>query len=197
VLRFLAGFLTASLLWGGFIYAYSRGFINVDLGPKAGNSTRDAGVEPESATDDGSTGARKRRGSHAHRGYRKDKDRRYAGESTSGDDLGGPETRNLEAANAGGEEQLLGHEIEQGFDSVFPQVKRCLMLAAGDEPMSGKIVFGLRIAGHGGITRVSLQGPSAITQGEAGDCLRKAARGIRFRSFNGPDMLVHYPLTLQ
>src|SRR5439155_17485449 len=122
---------------------------------------------------------------------------RYRGESTTGDDLGGPEARNLDVEHGGGEEQLTGHEIEQGFDNVFPQVKRCLILAAGDEPVSGKIVFGLRISGHGGVTKVNLQGPSAITQSEAGDCLRKAAMGIHFRSFNGQDMLVHYPLTLQ
>jgi hypothetical protein len=71
------------------------------------------------------------------------------------------------------------------------------MLAAGDEPVTGKIIFGLRISAAGSVTKVNLQGPSAITQGEAGDCLRKAAQGIHFRTFNGPDMLVHYPLTLQ
>ena len=92
---------------------------------------------------------------------------------------------------------MLGSEIQRGFDSAFPQVKRCLMLAAGDEPVSGKIMFGLRITGQGGVSRVNLEGPAAITRSEAGDCLRKAAKGIRFRSFNGPDMLVHYPVTLQ
>ena len=58
-------------------------------------------------------------------------------------------------------------------------------------------MFGLRIAASGAVTKVNLQGPSAITQTEAGDCLRKAAQGIHFRTFHGPDMLVHYPLTLQ
>lgn len=125
------------------------------------------------------------------------KQRRYAGEAMTGDDLGGPAGRNLDVGSAGGEEQLLGSEIEKGFDSVFPQVRRCLMLAAGDEPVSGKIVFGLRISSQGSVTRVNLQGPGAITQSEAGDCLRKAAGGIRFRTFHGPDMLVHFPLTLQ
>jgi hypothetical protein len=62
--------------------------------------------------------------------------------------------------------------------------------------VSGKLVFGLRISGQSGVTRVNLEGPAAITRSEAGDCLRKAARSIRFRTFNGPDMLVRYPLTL-
>jgi hypothetical protein len=194
VLRFLAGFLAASLLWGGFLLAYSRGLINIDLEPSAKDDAAGGAVGDSTETEAEAPGRKKRSG-HARRAA--PKQRRYSGESTSGDDLGGPEARNLEAAKAGGEEQLTGHEIEQGFDGVFSQVKRCLILAAGDEPVSGKIVFGLRIAGHGGVTKVNLQGPSAITQSEAGDCLRKAAMGIRFRSFNGPDMLVHFPLTLQ
>ena len=48
-------------------------------------------------------------------------ERRYSGDALSGDDLGDPELRDLNAAQAGGEEQLLGSEIEKGFDSVFPQ----------------------------------------------------------------------------
>jgi hypothetical protein len=47
------------------------------------------------------------------------------------------------------------------------------------------------------VEKVNLNGPSAITRSEAGSCLAQAARGIQFRSFNGPDMLVSYPLTLQ
>ena len=183
------------MLWGGFLLAYSRGLINIDLEPTAKDEPS-GGSPAEGAEGEPDPSGRKKRGGRARRNA-PHKERRYSGESTTGDDLGGPETRNLEAAKAGGEEQLTGHEIEQGFDSVFPQVKRCLILAAGDEPVNGKIVFGLRIAGHGGVTKVNLQGPSAITQSEAGDCLRRAAQGIRFRSFNGPDMLVHFPLTLQ
>ena len=33
--------------------------------------------------------------------------------------------------------------------------------------------------------------------GESGTCLRKAARGIRFASFDGPDMLFKYPIELE
>jgi hypothetical protein len=183
------------VLWCGLIFAYSRGLIDINLEPNAEAVPADAGVEEVAANDKEPT-KRKRRGGR-RTGAGASKERRLTGNSTTGDDLGGPETRDLNAAQGGGEEQLLGSEIEKGFDSVFPQVKRCLMLAAGDEPVTGKIIFGLRIAGQGGVTRVNLQGPSAITQGEAGDCLRKAAQSIHYRSFNGPDMLVHYPLTLQ
>jgi hypothetical protein len=177
------------------IFAYSRGLIDINLEPNEEVAPADESAGA-AATHEDEPAKRKRRGGR-RTGGGAPKERRLTGSSTTGDDLGGPEARELNAAQGGGEEQLLGTEIEKGFDGVFPQVKRCLMLAAGDEPVSGKLVFGLRIAGQGGVTRVNLQGPSAITQGESGDCLRKAAKAIRFRSFNGPDMLVHYPITLQ
>jgi hypothetical protein len=100
-------------------------------------------------------------------------------------------------ATGGGEEQLRGTEIEQGFDGAFPQIRRCLILAASDEPAHGKLVFGLRVSGEGKVVGVNLSGPSSVAQGEAGACLRKAASAIHFRSFNGPEMVVHYPLNLE
>jgi hypothetical protein len=175
------------------IGAHAAGLVDLGLLP-ADEMEPDAGVAIADDAEPEAPG-KKRRARGGKRGGKRGG--RYTGNSTSGDDLGGPDSRELAAATAGGEEQLMGSEIESGFDSVFPQVRRCLMLAAGDDVVTGKVVFGLRINGKGGVERVNLQGPSAVTQGEAGDCLRKAARAIRFRSFNGPDMLVHYPLTLQ
>lgn len=183
------------MLFGALLFAHAKGYIDINLEPEApAIAAVEETAEPE---DDSPDPQRKRRRARKGVGGNKDDRRRLSGDALSGDDLGDPELRQLNAAQAGGEEQLLGSEIERGFDSVFPQVKRCLMLAAGDEPVSGKLVFGLRISGQTGVTRVNLEGPAAITRSEAGDCLRKAARSIRFRSFNGPDMLVHYPLTLQ
>ena len=186
--RFLAGFVSASLLWGGFLYAYTQGFININLEP----TRPDAGDSVDTVEEDEPQSKDLKRKKKRKKG----KKRRYKGESLEGDDLGGPDTRNLDVAQGGGEEQLLGHEIEQGFDSVFSQIRRCLILVAADEPVTGKLTFGLRISGAGRVTKVNLRGPSAITKTEAGSCLRKAARAIKFRTFNGPDMLVHYPITL-
>ena len=182
------------MVWGGLLYAHATGLVDLGISPPqdegaASDPAAEAEQDPKAPI-----GRKRRIPRLARKGDRKP---RYSGDSTTGDDLGGPETRNLEAASAGGEEQLLGTEIERGFDSVFPQIRRCLMLAAGEDEVSGKLVFGLRIEGAAGVTRVNLAGPSAITAGEAGDCLRKAARSIQFRRFNGPDMLVHYPVTLQ
>jgi hypothetical protein len=119
------------------------------------------------------------------------------GEATSGDDLDLGAARAIDLEGSGGEEQLLESEIEQAFNQNFAQVRRCLALVASDHPVRGQLTFGLRIAGQKGVSRVNLKGPAEVTTGEAGDCLRKAARGLRLRRFDGPDMVVHYPLVLQ
>jgi hypothetical protein len=76
-------------------------------------------------------------------------------------------------------------------------VRRCLVLMAGDDPVRGRVTFGLRIAPTGQVRAVQLQGPAAATTGEAGDCLRAAARALRFPSFDGPEMVARYPLHLE
>lgn len=186
--RFLAGFCFASLLWGGLLYAHTEGMITISaLSPS----------EPEvlAATEEQAAEA-PAKGKQRKRKWRKKRRRDLTGTATSGDRLGGPGVRDLNAAESGGEEQLRGGEVEAGFDSVFPQVRRCLMLVDSDSPVRGKLVFGMRINGTGGVTKVNLKGPAAVTRTEAGACMRKAVKGIQFRSFDGPDMLVHYPLTL-
>lgn len=196
MLRFLAGFLVASLAWGGFLYGYHRGWIDISLAPEAPPQAE----ETPSADQDGSA-AHKTDRVHRKRSSASGRSQPHtggpAGDSTTGDDLGENDTRSIDMNSAGGEEQLTGLEIEKGFDSVFSQVRRCLILAASDDPVHGKVTFGLRVAGQGKVEGVNLSGPSSVTQGEAGACLRKAASAIRFRAFRGPDMVVHYPLTLE
>ena len=77
------------------------------------------------------------------------------------------------------------------------RIRRCFILAAGDEPVRGTLTFGMRIAGSGSVSAVNLSGPAAVTTGESGDCLRSAARAIRFPTFDGPEMVVRYPITLE
>lgn len=83
------------------------------------------------------------------------------------------------------------------MDGVMGRVRRCLVLAAGEEPVHGRLVFGLRVLASGRVARVNLRGPRAVSAGECGQCLRQAARQAQFPSFDGPDMVVHYPLTLE
>jgi hypothetical protein len=194
VLKFVAGFALASVLWGAFVLSVKQGWIDISLEPEAPpEDANKTAVNSDGDEPDKPGRVRHKRASAAVK-------RRVAapsGDSLSGDDLRENEARNVNMGANGGEEQLRGTEIEQGFDGVFPQVRRCLMLAAGDEPAQGKLVFGLRISAEGKVTAVNLSGPSTVTQGEAGACLRKAAQAMHLRSFHGPDMVVHYPLNLQ
>lgn len=196
VARFFAGFVVASVIWAGLGFAHVRGYIDLGLDeeevevlPVEGS---DAGVVEEE-TDPRNKRRRKRKASAGGTGSVR---RGPGGEVLTGDDLREDEARNIDV-EGGGEEQLTGSEIEAGFDSVFGKVRRCLLLVADDEPVTGKVIFGMRVAGSGQVTAVNLKGPSGITASEAGDCMRTAAKSIRFRSFNGPEMLVHYPLTLE
>jgi hypothetical protein len=196
VWRFLAGFALASVLWGGLVLASKQGWIDISLGPEAPPPDDANAVDaPDDATDK-NIRTRKKRPPSLKRNRTSapsapDKD------TLVGDDLRENDPRSINVGANGGEEQLRGTEIEQGFDSVFPQVRRCLILAAGDDPAHGKLIFGLRISSAGKVTGVNLSGPSSVAQGDAGACLRQAASAIHFRSFHGPDMVVHYPLTLE
>lgn len=173
------------------MFAHAEGVITIGalvppVEPLAAEGADGVGEDPDDGRKKRKKKWRKKKGNK----------RKLRGDALAGDNLGGPDARNLNADQAGGEEQLLGNEIEAGFDSVFPKVRRCLMLVDDDGPVRGKLVFGMRISGEGKVTRVNLKGPAAITKTESGGCMRKAVKGIRFRSFNGPDMLVHFPLTL-
>lgn len=191
--RFFAGFFSATVLWAGVALAYAQGYLDLGLHPT---------VKVEDATADEAVGAsekedtRKRRRRPRRRAARR-RDRDGSKVVLTGENLGENETRRIQAGQAGGEEQLVGTQIERGVDSVFPRIRRCLLLVSTDQPVTGKLVFGMRITGEGRVSRVNLKGPSAITRGESGSCLRKAAKSIDFPSFNGPDMVVHYPVTLE
>lgn len=118
------------------------------------------------------------------------------GEATTGDDLAEPAARTIDMEGSGGERQLSDAQIDAAFDRAFPRMRRCLTLAAGDDPVHGRVAFTVRIAPSGRVSGVRLSGPAAVTTGEAGDCLRGAARGISFPSFDGPEMTVRWHLTL-
>jgi hypothetical protein len=182
------------VLWGALLISSKQGWIDISLAPQAppGDETNLADPSQDD-TPDKPARARKKRATVAKRAVRSS----ASGDSTVGDDLRENEAKNLNVGANGGEEQLRGTEIEQAFDAVFSQIRRCLVLAADDEPARGKLVFGLRISGAGKVNGVNLSGPSSVAQGEAGACLRKAASGLHFRSFNGPDMVIHYPITLE
>lgn len=119
------------------------------------------------------------------------------GNATTGDDLREGEMRTVDGEGSGGEAQLSGAQIDAAFDTAMPRIRRCFVLAAGNDPVTGRLTFGMRIAGSGRVAAVNLSGPAAATTGECGDCLREAARNITFPSFDGPEMVARYPITLE
>ena len=187
--RFLAGFATASVLWAVAAWLYVSGVL-VPEEPEVAEAPleADAGV----AEAEGEDRPRRRRGRRRRGGQG---GAVPTGVATTGDDLGADDPRTLDMG-AGGEEQLPRSEIEAAMDGAFGRIRRCLVLAAGDDPVTGTLTFGLRIEPSGEISRVNLRGPAAVTTGDAGSCLRQAASSVELRSFDGPAMIVHYPITL-
>ena len=198
-MRFFLGFLTASVIWGALATLAYLGILPFP-------SARPAGEEEVAAVTEATVEEPDPSGKSKHRKVK----RARAGAGTSvggrdrsgdqneqqvGDDLdwGGARQVNMGA----GEEQLSGKEIESGFDSVMNKIRRCLILVPADGEIKGQLLFGMRVGGDGRPRAVQLTGPSIVTGGESGSCLRETAQSIRFATFDGPDMLFKYPVTLQ
>jgi hypothetical protein len=194
VVRFFLGFLTATVLWG---LLAALAFFGVLPLPGA-HSTDDAetAVAEVAPEPEDPTGKTKRRRPKKARAPGAPRERGDDGQDQQvGDDLDWDGERQVNMA--GGEEQLSGKEIEAGFDSVMNKIRRCLILVPADGEIKGKVLFGMRVGGDGRPRAVQLTGPGVVTGGESGSCLRDTAQSIRFATFDGPDMLFKYPLTLQ
>jgi hypothetical protein len=208
VRAFVSGFLVASCAWGALAFLYLRGHLDF-LFPEeepAALASAEAPAESETA---GPPSKGKRRGLKRPRLQRRvagaspsgadngngRAETAGSGTSTIGDDLGWDKQRNVDMA--AGEGQLAGSQIDAGFDSVMGRIRRCLILVPSDGEVTGKLIFGMRVGGDGKPRAVNLSGPSIVISGESGTCLRGAAQNIRFASFDGPDMLFKYPITLQ
>jgi hypothetical protein len=187
VSRFVAGFLTASAAWGLGLALWVSGVVGGETA--GGEEPAIAETEVVEPPDDGEPRRRRRARPRSGTGA-------PTGNATTGDELGEDDPRQLDLAGSGGEAQLPRSAIEDGMDGAFSRIRRCLVLAAGDDPVTGRLVFGLRIEPDGQVSRVNLTGPAVVTTGDAGDCLRAAARAIHFPSFDGPPMVVRYPITL-
>ena len=198
--QFLAGIVTASLIWGGLFWAQKAEYIDL-LGVNA--PTEDVAPEASEATL-ASEEVKTPKESKRRRGKRRSR-RSYDGpgpgnhydttEGVSGDQLDGPGGKELSMAGAGGEDQLSSQEIDQGIDRVFKGIERCLLTLPPDAPAAGRVVFGMNIASSGKVTKVNLKGPKHMISGDTGACFQRTVKSIRFRSFDGPDMVAHYPVT--
>lgn len=200
--RFLAGFAIGSILWGG-LGAYL--IVAEGYGPPTPEEPEVTEVTTtataDATEDDEATPRRRRRrtgsGAASDSPSTGTSERLPTGDATTGDDLGEGELRIIDGAGTGGEAQLTGAEIDHAFDGAMPRVRRCFILAAAEAEVTGRLTFGLRIAGTGRVSAVNLAGPAVLTTGECGECLRDTARAIQFPSFDGPEMVVRYPITLE
>ena len=193
VSRFWAGFGLASLLWAGagaYLF-YVEGF--APPAPVEAEPIAEAPEVEEAPEEEPAPRRRRRR----RRRARAEGRQTPTGSATVGDDLGEDEMRTLDMGGTGGEQQLRPAQIESAFDDGMGGIRRCLVLIEGGADVRGRITFGLRIAPSGSVERVRLSGPRAATTGEAGGCLQRAARGLRFDSFDGPPRVVNYPITLE
>ena len=197
--KFLSGFGVATAVWllvgAGLVLGLGWG----PPEPEVIEDEEDVVVaETESAPTEPTTRRRRRaRRGGGESGGTESRSETPRGEATTGDDLREGEMRTIDGEGTGGEAQLTGAQIDAAFDGAMPRIRRCFVLAAGDDPVSGRLTFGLRIAGSGSVSAVNLSGPAAVTTGECGDCLRTAVRGIQFPSFDGPEMVARYPITLE
>jgi hypothetical protein len=195
--RFLSGFLTASVLWGAAAFLYIQGSLDFLFPEEESAGAEEVTSEPEVDPADSKKKGKRRlkRPRLKRRSGDGSRSAGLSGNSTVGDDIGWNDDRNMDMA--AGEAQLSGTQIEDGFDSAMNRIRRCLILVPADGEITGKLVFGMRVGSDGKPRAVNLTGPSIVTAGESGSCLRTAAQSIRFASFNGPDMLFKYPITLQ
>lgn len=198
--KFILGFVTASVIWGAALLAQATGLL--DFG---GNSETADFLSTDTASDtvagsgDQTKAVKKRikrRGQKRGEFMKKSGVRYETGVGHIGDDLGMPGAREL-SMGAGGEDQLSSAEIDAGIDRVFNGIQRCLILVPNEAPAVGKVVVGMKISPSGAVNGVDLSGPNIIIKGDSGSCIRRAVKSIRFRSFNGPEMFVHYPIVFE
>lgn len=198
--QFLLGVLVASVAWAGVLLAQAAGVIDI-LGAGGGEARIivDAGVDSEIAEEVEGDEKGKRGGKRRRPGRkRKPGGAAYAaGDGVAGDEIGGPGSQELSMDVAGGQEQLSPAQIDRGIDTVWNGIQRCLVLVPGDLPATGRVVLGMRIAPSGRVTRVGLKGPNPIVQGEPGACIRRAVKSIEYPSFDGPEMVAHYPIVFE
>lgn len=199
--QFLGGMAAASVLWVSILIAQATGKIDL-LGWVGLEEDEEVPVEDatavEAAPDESDRKTpRRRKGKRRIRrkpGSPMPEETYDLSEGVAGDALGTPGAKELTMGSAGGEDQLSAKEIDQGIDRVFRGIERCLVLAPPGAPTTGKLTVGMSIASNGAVTKVNLKGPGVMITGEVGACFRRIVKTIRYRSFDGPSMVVHYPI---
>jgi hypothetical protein len=116
VWKFVAGFAVASVLWGALIVSSKQGWIDISLAPETPQDDAPEVAANDEPDEPGKTGRPRRK--RAPVAKRTNRSSAPAGDSTTGDDLRETDARNLNVGTSGGEQQLRGTEIEQGFGAA-------------------------------------------------------------------------------
>ena len=99
----------------------------------------------------------------------------------------------------GGEQQLSNTVIESTMGRNFGAIRRCIMVAQADRerPVRGRMRIGMKIRSTGEVAAVNVTPPGPLASSGLGPCVRNVVGRIRFPRFDGRDMVVTYPVTLE
>jgi hypothetical protein len=202
--NFLLGFLSASLLFGGYI-AYERlgrkepppvaevdGGAIADAAPTAKKKRRRGrriarktnGTEPPASDDAPDETPRGRTVSAAE-----------LKPSTQGDRLEQTEVINMEEKDTGRE--VSQSELDSIFNEKRPEILECIDKSRGDAAAHpGRVVVGLRITKGGSVSKVRITGPSYMMKAGLHGCLKRSVSSLRFPAPSSA-MVVSFPFTLR
>ncbi|HUT77854.1 MAG TPA: AgmX/PglI C-terminal domain-containing protein [Polyangia bacterium] len=191
---FLSGFLAALVIGVGLLWAQGHGYLDIFTQEAAPTAIAPAPAVPLQEPGPAPREKKAKRGRRRARAAAAAAKGYQDGDGVAGDDLGQGASA-VDGASRGGEEQLSNAQIEQGIDRIFGGIERCLVLMPADAPSSGRVVIGMGIAPGGTVTRVNLSGTKTMISGECGACIQRLVRSLRFPPFDGPEMIVRYPVS--
>lgn len=213
--KFLLGFATAGAAAAGVFWFVLRAPADLPCGGRCGDGTTCVADHCVVATVVASAPADEPEG--RGKGRRRRGGRRNAGgDETAGDapagngapderveDWNGPDSLDLPPQEIdmehGGEQQLSNTVIESTMGRSFGSIRRCIMLAQADRdtPVHGRMSIGMRIRPSGEVGAVKVSPPGPLASSDLGPCVRSVVGRIRFPRFDGRDMVVTYPVTLE
>lgn len=213
--RYLLGFATAAAAAAGVWWFVLGDAAGAPCGGRCGDGTTCVAERCVVATVVAAAPAEE--STARGKGRRRRPGRRGAGTGGDGDGAGSPTADERERAEDwngsddidlppqeidmehGGERQLSNTVIESTMGKSFGSIRRCIMLAQSDRetPVRGRMKIGMRIRPTGEVGAVKVTPPGALASSDLGPCVRSVVGRIRFPRFDGRDMVVTYPVTLE
>lgn len=209
-MRFALGAATALAAAAGVWWFVLGGPTGAPCGGRCGDGTRCDAGKCVPAVLLSAAPAASGEPADARKGRRRRSSRRGAGTSETPDRLGesaadwaGSDDLDLPPQQIdmehGGEQQLSNATIESTMGRSFGAIRRCILIAQSDRdtPVHGRMNIGIRIRPSGEVGAVQVRPPAALAGSEIVPCVRGVVGRIRFPGFDGRDMVVTYPVTLE